>query len=336
MAPRRFQAGKLDQDVLAELLRRNPLRDPAVLVGPGVGLDVAVIDRGETCLVAKTDPITFASGAIGWYAVHVNANDVVTSGARPKYMMATVLLPEAETTRDLVEGIYDELLEACGSLGVDLIGGHTEITVGLDRPIVVGAMLGEVSRDKLVRADGARPGDLLLFTKRVAVEGTAVLGLECADRLGDEAFARRCARFLREPGISVVAEALAACEAGGVHAMHDPTEGGLATGVREMAVASGCGMCVRAEAIPCYEETRRACDALGLDPLGLIASGSLLLAVDPARADAVRGAIRDAGVACTVIGEVGAEGGASRLVTSEGEGDLPVFERDEIARLLSE
>jgi hydrogenase expression/formation protein HypE len=330
-----LRAGKLPPEFLAELLRRNTIRDPNVLVGPGVGLDVAVIDRGDTCLVAKTDPVTFATDAIGWYGVNVNANDIVTSGARPKWMMATVLLPEETTTRELVEQIYDDILAACAPMEIDLIGGHTEVTVGLDRPIFIGCMLGEVDKERLVRADGARPGDILLLTKRVAVEGTAIIGLECAEQLGDAAFAAHCARFLREPGISVYAEAMTACDIGGVHAMHDPTEGGLATGIREMAEAAGCGVRVDGDAIPYYDETCRICNTLGLDALGLIASGSLLLAVAPDRADAVRDAIIAVGVECAAIGTLAGEGEPCLYVSNDVEGDLPTYERDEIARLFS-
>lgn len=333
-----LKAGKLDPNFLEALLERNPIRDPRVLVGPGVGLDVAVINMGEKCLVAKADPVTFATDAIGWYAVNVNANDVATAGARPSWFLATLLLPEKAATAELVESIYADLLEACGQLNVDLIGGHTEITVGLDRPIMAGFMLGEVSKDRLVRADAAQPGDRLLLTKRVAVEGTAILGIECAGRLAaatDADFAERCRAFLRAPGISVVRDALTACEAGGVHAMHDPTEGGLATGIMELARASGCGVRIEQVRIPFYPETVRACEVFGLDPLGLIASGALLIAADALRAAAIIEKLNDEGIECADIGEMTQKGRPCRMVTGEGEMDLPVFERDEIARLFS-
>lgn len=333
-----LKAGKLDPDFLAALLRRNVIRDRRVLVGPGVGLDVAVIDCGETCLVAKTDPVTFATDAIGWYTVHVNANDVATAGARPKWFMATLLLPELSTTQEVVETIYQDLRAACEALEVALIGGHTEITVGLERPIMVGTMLGEVARDKLVRADGARPGNRLLLTKRAAVEGTAILGRECADRLAaaeGRAFAETCAAFLRSPGISVLREALAACAVGGVRAMHDPTEGGIATGIMELARASGCGVRVAGARIPVYAETRRACEVTGLDPLGVIASGSLLIAADAERAGAICEALSREGVECADIGEITGKGGSPILVTESGAQPLPVFARDEIARLFA-
>jgi len=333
-----FKPGKLDATFLQELLAKNHITDPRVKIGPGVGLDVAVLDAGgENLLVAKTDPITFATDEIGRYAVQVNANDIATAGARPCWFLATLLLPEQETTRDMVEAIYKDLQRACRELDIALVGGHTEITCGLDRPIIVGQMLGQVAPDKLVRADGAQPGDAILLTRRVAVEGTAILAREFSARLEaatDAAFVSRCRNFLHEPGISVVKAALTACAIpGAVHAMHDPTEGGLATGLRELALASGCGMRVQSEAVPFYAETLRCCDVFGLDPLGLIASGSLLMAVDPACAKSIIEPLNAVNIECAAIGEILDKGAPLRLATPDGERELPHFERDEIARL---
>src|SRR3989337_4013021 len=131
-----MDVGKLPNDLLASLLSRVEPRDPRVIIGPGIGWDAAVIDTGgPRLLVAKTDPITFASDLIGWYAVHVNANDVACMGARPAWFLATVLLPEGAPL-DLSEAVFGQVLEACDSLGVELVGGHTEFTYRLERPIV--------------------------------------------------------------------------------------------------------------------------------------------------------------------------------------------------------
>jgi len=335
---REFKPGKLPADFLDALLKRNRIRDPRVLIGPGVGLDVAVIDMGANLLVAKTDPITFATDEIGWYAVQVNANDIATAGARPRWFLATLLLPERGTAEERVEGIYADLQRACRELEIELVGGHTEITCGLDRPIIAGQMLGEVTRERLVRAENARPGDVVLLTKRIAVEGTAILGREMKDKLAqatDGAFVSRCRGFLHKPGISVVRDALTACGAGGVHAMHDPTEGGLAGGLSELAHATGCGIRARRDAIPIYPETERACEVFGLDPLGLIASGSLLIAASADRAGDILATLREAGIESAAIGTLRERGTPCMLVTQEGETPLPHFERDEIARLFS-
>ncbi|NIP79808.1 MAG: hypothetical protein GWM90_11540, partial [Gemmatimonadetes bacterium] len=174
--------------------------------------------------VAKTDPITFATDAIGWYAVHVNANDVACCGARPRWFLATLLLPEGGTTAELVESIFDQMATACAELDVTLCGGHTEITHGLDRPIVIGQMLGDVARDAFVRGSGARAGDTIILTKGIAVEGTALIAREKPRALADVMSDREletCAGFLHDPGLSVVEDARLALEAGGVHALHD-------------------------------------------------------------------------------------------------------------------
>jgi hydrogenase expression/formation protein HypE len=259
----RFPLGKLPADVLARLLATCAPSDPRVIVGPGIGLDAAVIDLGDRLLVAKTDPITFATDSIGWYAVQVNANDIATTGAAPCWFMATVLLPGSRANEQLAEEIFAQIHTACAAIGVSLVGGHTEITHGLDRPIVVGAMLGEAAHEQLVIPSGARPGDAILLTKGIAVEGTAIMAREKANELRefDAAFLERCRNFLTEPGLSVVRDAAIATSAGRVHAMHDPTEGGLATGLYELAQASGLGLMIEADAVPVYLETQALCRA---------------------------------------------------------------------------
>jgi len=331
-----YPVGKLPSKVLEELLARNVVSDPKVLVGPSVGQDAAVIDFGQTLLVAKTDPITFATDEIGWYAVNVNANDIATMGARPRWFLATLLLPGGKAGRHLVDGIYDDILRACEHLGIALVGGHTEITYGLTRPILAGQMLGEVARDRLVTGDRVAPGDRVLLTKAVAVEGTAIIAREKRSELADlfeEATLKRCSNFLHDPGISVVEEAMAACRAGGVKAMHDPTEGGLATGVWELARQARLGARIRLQEIAVFEETRRFCDHFRLDPLGLIASGSLLIVAEPEATEAISERVETAGIKCREIGEMTSEEQGLALVTPEGERAWPVFERDEIARL---
>jgi hydrogenase expression/formation protein HypE len=336
-----YPLGKLPAEHLARLLIRHAPSDPRVILGPGVGRDAAVISFNDRYLVFKTDPITFASDEIGWYAVHVNANDISCMGARPRWFLATLLLPERHTDQALVDTIFDQIAGACRELGAELVGGHTEITHGLERPIVVGCMLGEVAPEELVRPDGARPGDVLLVTKGIAVEGTAIIAREKADELHpseeltgiDEALLKRCRGFLYDPGISVVRDAAIAMAAGDVHAMHDPTEGGLGNGLWELAEAAGVGLVVNEPAIPILPETRTLCARLGLDPLGLIASGALLLSVPPEDADAILTALERAGIAAASIGHVVERERGVVLRSETGERPLPHSEQDEIARL---
>jgi hydrogenase expression/formation protein HypE len=330
-----YPLGKLPPDHLARLLARHTRSDARVVLGPGVGRDAAVIGFGDRYVVAKTDPITFATDEIGWYAVHVNANDVACAGAAPRWFLATLLLPEGQTTPTLVDTIFDQMAAACGELDVTLVGGHTEITHGLDRPIVVGCMLGEVSPDRLVRPDGAQPGDALLITKGIAIEGTAIIAREGVNRLSgsEESFLEQCRGFLHDPGISVVRDARLAEAAGEVHAMHDPTEGGLATGLWELTEAAQVGLEVDEAAIPILPETQALCTRLGLDPLGLIASGALLLAVAPGDADVILAALKEGGVPAAQIGCVAERELGLTLQGPQSKRPLPHFERDEITRL---
>ena len=321
---------------LARLLARYAPSDERIVLGPGVGRDAAVISFGDRYLVAKTDPITFASDEIGWYAVHVNGNDVACTGATARWFLATLLLPGGRTDPSLVDVIFDQIARACAELDVELVGGHTEITHGLDRPIVIGCMLGEVAPERLVRPDGARLGDALLVTKGIAVEGTVIIAREKNSGLAglDGSLLERCRGFLHDPGISVVRDAAVATAAGEVHVMHDPTEGGLATGLWELAEAAEVGLEVDEAAIPVLPETRTLCAQLGLDPLGLIASGALLLAVAPGDVAAILAALDEAGIAAAHIGRVVERERGIVLRSATGERPLPRFERDEITRLV--
>jgi hydrogenase maturation factor len=331
-------AGKLPADQLSRLLAEVAPSDRRVLVGPAVGVDCAVIDLGNgMCLVAKSDPITFATDAIGWYAVQVNANDIATTGASPRWFLATLLLPEGQSDISLAESIIHQIHTACAEVGALLVGGHTEVTFGIDRPIVAGSMLGEVPRERLIMPSGARPGDALLLTKRVAVEATSILAREKAGQLASQftdEFLDRARQFLYEPGIGVVRDAQVALGAGRVHAMHDPTEGGLATGLHELAAAAQVGLEVDARAVPMYPETRLLCEAFGLDPWGVIASGSMLMAVETGDADAIIAALGQAGIEAFLIGRLVEREQGVLLRDVTGIKPLKTFARDEIVRAL--
>jgi hydrogenase expression/formation protein HypE len=333
----RLPIGKLPPKILHGLLQRHAPTDPRVLLGPGVGLDCAVLDFDDILLVAKSDPITFTEEEIGWYAVHVNANDVVTTGASPRWFLATLLLPEERADTLMATDIFDQIGDACKSIGAQLIGGHTEITTGLDRPIVVGTMLGEVERDHLITPQGARPGDLLLLTKGVPIEATSILAREFADRLlklpVEVLSAAR--EFLHKPGISVVPEALAAAGTGSVTAMHDPTEGGLASGLWELAEAAHVKLVVEKDSVLIPPESSMICEALGVNPLEAIASGALLLSIKPEGLEQVLKAVEAHDVDISIIGQV-VEGHDVAIRTEGVERPLRWPPRDTLARLFEE
>jgi len=328
-----FPLGKLPPEVLKALLNRAPAEDPRVILGPQHGEDAAVIDLGiDQYLVLKTDPITFATDEIGWYAVNVNANDIAVTGGVPTWFMATLLLPAGMTDQALVDRIFDQLVQACQGLNINLVGGHTEITYGIDRPIVTGMMIGLAPRDKLVTTSGALPGDVLIVTKGIPVEATAIIARErggvLSDRFSPE-FLSRCAGYLYDPGISVVRDTQIALSAGRIHAMHDPTEGGLATGLWELAEASGRALEVSPH-LAVLPDSLAICQAVGLDPLAALASGALLVAAHPDDAAEICKQLTDGGIPAFQIGRV--LKGEALVYLSDGS-LLARPARDEIARL---
>jgi hydrogenase maturation factor len=233
--------------------------------------------------------------------------------------------------------VFRQLAEACGEVGAVLCGGHTEVTHGLPRPIVVGHMLGEVAADRVVTSAGARVGDLVILTKHLAVEGTALMAIERRRELRSvlsDADLDRCAALLHDPGISVVRDAQLALETGGVHALHDLTEGGLATGLWELCQAAGVGVVVERDRLPVLDRCATLCRHFALDPLGLLASGSLLIAAAPEHGPAVEERLGAAGIAATTIGQlVPADQGCILRGADDRPEPLPTFARDEIARL---
>ena len=338
MAPPFLPPGKLPAALLEELLQQQePAADPRLLIGPSPGEDAAVIDFGERLLIAKSDPITFATDAIGYYAVNVNANDIASMGGTPRWFLATLLLPEKGTTPDLVRDIFAQIREACRALQVTLVGGHTEITLGLDRPLICGQMLGETTRQALVTSAGAQVGDAVLLTKGYPLEGSAIIARERAAQLAAQGFAAsdiaRWQGLLFDPGISVVRDAAVLQQAVEVHAMHDPTEGGVATGLRELANASNVGLRLQADQLPLLPEGRILCDAFGLDPLGVIASGALLATVPAVQAANAIQACNAAGIACYDIGRVVTPGEGLLLCSQDATQQLPSFARDEVVKL---
>lgn len=334
-----MQVGKLPPDLLHRLLASSPPTDPRVLIGPGIGEDAAVISLSDDrVLVAKTDPITFASDEIGWYSVHVNANDIAATGAEPRWFLATLLVPE-DTPQSRVESAFHQISDACKEMGVSLIGGHTEVTYNLSRPIVMGAMLGEAHPDHLTPTSAALVGDAILLTKSIAIEGSSVLARESAPALfakgisGDSI--EQAHVFLYDPGISVLREARIARAAAKVHAMHDPTEGGLVTGLREIGWAAGAGIRLDLDSVPIIPETLAFCRALALDPLGLLASGALLVTLPPDNVPSVTSALEAACIPVTRIGTVTPPEDGFVMVAPEGERAMPDFPIDELARFLS-
>ena len=332
-----FCVGKLNTDLLDELVSGIKKKDPRVVVGPKVGEDAAVINIGDKYLIATTDPITFTSYKIGWYMVNVNANDIAAMGGTPKWLLTSIFLPENKTDSALVKEIFRDIEKAADELGIAICGGHTEVTKGLNRPIVSGNMLGEVDKNKLVTNSQARVGDEIILTKGIAIEGMALLARDREKELSGKygnLFVERVQNFLHEPGISVVKEAHIANQEADIRAMHDPTEGGLATGLLELTRVSNTGVIVYEDKIHCLEETRILCSEYKIDPLGVIASGALLIVVDPDDRDVVLNKLIQNDIECAVIGKLTEKENGLKIVVAGKEKELPFFEVDEIARVM--
>jgi len=262
-------------------------------------------------------------------------------GGVPRWFLATILLPEKGASARGVEAVFRDIKKACDSIGVSLSGGHTEVTPVVRAPVIIGQMLGEVPRDGLVTTAGAREGDALILTGGLAIEGTSIIARTLGQGLIEEGsftktFITRCRRLLDRPGISVLKAARLArsAGAGALHAMHDPTEGGLAAALHELSMASGHGVTVEREAIPVLTSTKRICAHLGLDPLGLIASGSLLISVASSGVMAITERLERNGIPAAVIGTVTSRGGGVLIRTRGSAAPLPLPERDEITKIL--
>ena len=172
-----MQLGKVPGRLLERLFNTIETKDPQVILGPRLGEDVALLDTGPCILAAKTDPITFATDLIGWYAVQINANDIACSAATPRWFLATLMLPPSIIESE-IESIFQQILTACSSLGIELVGGHTEVTNAVSQPVVAGFMLGKAERGKYITTSGAKNGDAVVLTKGISLEGSALLARE--------------------------------------------------------------------------------------------------------------------------------------------------------------
>lgn len=291
--------GKLPPDILESVvLRRRGVPSPLLKVKPKIGLDVAVIALKNGYLIISSDPITGVAEEIGWYAVNVAANDVATSGARPMFLQSVILLSEGSDTTTLKQ-ITNDMHKAAKQIGLTITGGHTETVKGLKRPIVISTCISVA--ESYVTAAHARPGDVILMTKAAALEGTSILARYDKTLKSLPPTLKREAVNLAKK-ISVVEEAVEAFSTGYVHAMHDPTEGGVIGGLWEMAEASKVGFIVYRSKIPILDVTKRICQLKGIDPLRLISSGTLLLAVDPEGVDVVKRRLEAKGIPTAEIG----------------------------------
>jgi len=315
-----FLPGKVPTEVLQKIVFKHlgTKRDDVVL-GPSIGEDAAIVRVGKEVLVIAADPITGAEEWLGWLAVNVSANDVATRGIQPRWFTPCILLPKG-SKEELLEKICSQMDKAAHQLNVAIIGGHCEVTPGLEHPIVTGCSVGVAEDGKYVTSSGAKIGNKIIMTKGTGIEGTAILASDRRRELleaFDENFVKKAEKFFEK--ISVVNDAIVAFKTGGVSAMHDPTEGGVAGGLHELADAANVGFQVYEEKIPIPQETRKICAHFEIDPLQLISSGSLLIAAEEEKTEEIVSKLSQNDIRASVIGEITKPKPERKIITKKGK-----------------
>ena len=327
--------GKLDTDLLKETVFSHILHlRPEVMVRPGVGEDCATIDFGKYECVMSTDPITAAISEIGRLAIHITCNDIASNGVEPLGIMLAMMLPIGTTVGE-IETIMMQAQEVASSLGVEIIGGHTEITPAVNRPVIVSTAIGRTVSGGSQKAENMRPGDVILMTKQAGLEGTGIIASDFADQLSEVLTAEEIAEAKGYMNlVSVVKEGVAAGKMG-TAGMHDITEGGVLGAVWELSEISGVGVELEEDKIPVSEVTQKICNHFGINYLRLISSGCMMIIVHPDREEAVTEAIRAVGVDVSRIGYVKEQGASRVLIGKDGvvrEIDPP--ESDELYKVV--
>jgi hydrogenase expression/formation protein HypE len=323
--PKKFPPGKVPWDKIAEKISAQ--LPPEVILGPALGEDAALIRMGGDVWAVASDPITFTSKEAGKLSVIVNANDIAVRGATPLYFTAVLLVSREQADEQYIGSLLDEVRSACESLGIALVGGHTEVAPGLPHTVIVGTMLGKVT-GRPITTGGLREGDFVGVTKWVGLEGTSILLSEFRERVQEI----HGAEILRDTGklsgkdwLSIVPEATVAAACPHVTALHDVTEGGIGEAVYEMQKASGLYITVDPDSVPILPITKLLCSDFGIDPFGLIGSGSLLVGCAKEGKDNLQEVLAEHGIPFSWIGKAGA-------AESEHPSAFPRFERDEILK----
>lgn len=315
--------GKIPINILKEVVFKNlGVNRHEVIMGPTSGVDGAVLDFGNKNVVVSMDPITGAVERVGWEAININANDVATFGVEPAFFFSCIMLPENADSK-IIETISSQMNNAAKELGIAIVGGHCESTPGLVNPIVVGCIMGITEKGDYVTAAGAKAGDKLILTKSAGIEGTAILASDREMQLTkvfNPKILENAKRFYDQ--ISVVKDALIAYRSGGVHAMHDPTEGGILNGINEMADASDLGVKVFEEKITIEPETAKICRFYEIDPLQLISSGALLIAADPTAVDKIIDSLGHEHIYSDVIGEFNTNSNKRILINKDDSAEI--------------
>ena len=329
-----LSTGKLDSDLLKSLVfDKITYRSDEVKVRPGIGEDCAVMDFGQYECVMSTDPITSAINDIGRLAIHITCNDIASNGVQPLGIMLAVMLPEGTTEEDVAH-IMGQAAETAGSLGVEIIGGHTEITPAVKQPVIVSTAIGKTLSGASQSGNDMAPGDYIMVSKSVGLEGSGIIACDFEEELKDvltEEELVRAKSFLDM--VSVVAEGVAAGTVG-THGMHDITEGGIMGAIWEMCQISHKGAQIWEDDIPMEPEVRKICEHFDINPMRLISSGAMVIVVPADRKEEMRAAMERAGVSCSIVGRIEEEGFGIKRISGKGTFDVEPPYADEIYKVV--
>lgn len=332
----RLKLGKVPPSILERyVLSRIGAKREDVILGPSHGEDAAIIRVADQLLAVASDPVSGAVERVGWLSVHVATNDIATRGVRPSWFLSCIMLPE-NSEEQILDNISQQIDEAARLLGVGIIGGHTEVTPSLKHPLIMGTAIGLIKDGRYVTCSNAKPEGKIILTKGAGIEGTAILATDRVSHLtkfGDP-FIKKSQSYFNK--ISVVDDALTAFNYGGVYSMHDPTEGGIAGGLHELADASNLGFKVYEEKIIINYETSQICRYFEIDPLNLISSGSLLIVSDKMKTKDILKKLHGKGIRASTIGEMSENVENRVIVRKDGyKEDLPRPITDDLWKALS-
>ena len=331
--------GKLKLNELTRIIAGSRTSfHPQTLLGPKIGEDAAFLDLGNCILVAHVDPITEAGKGSGRLAVIVASNDIAVSGARPKWALALFLLPPTGSI-DEYYYLFEEVGDEARKLGLEIIGGHSERSPGLSKPVVALSALGCACKECIVPTGGARPGDLVIQIGSAAREGALILAEDFRDLLVsagvEESIIERASKLIDT--LSIVDVAVELAENGLVSSMHDATEGGLLGALVEASLASNTLFKINKNKIIIDDVVSVITRALRLDPLKLISSGTLVATAPPVKANEVMRIAEALGYKSGVIGIVEASSKPGVvLVDNEHEYFIKEPPEDEISRFWKE
>jgi hydrogenase maturation factor len=321
-----MKIGKLPNEVLKDVIisKIGKINDD-IIVGPEIGEDCSIIKFNDDVCVLTTDPITAAANDAGSIGVHICCNDIASAGVRPLGVLVTLLAPPSSDISEIAK-IMEDVNKACSELHIDVLGGHTEITDAVNRIVLSLTAIGKGRADSFVKTGGAHVDDDIVVTGYVGLEGTAIISKDYYEYLKgliDEEIILRGQNLLES--ISVVKTGLLSSEYG-VHAMHDATEGGILGAVWELAEAAGMGLRIYADSLPLKEETKIICSAVKIDPLRLISSGCMVIAVK--NGEGLCDLLKANGINACVAGKITLRD--KKIIYADGEYDIAPPESDEI------